>query len=331
MRQGKKIVVWAVAVMMIVNTAWAGRWHRWGHCQPVYCGPVYYESNCGPSCGPSDCGVVYEETDCCTNAPADSSGCDGVTTEHAPAIPSEPITPQPSLHEDMPPAPPEPAPVEPAPAPARQPTPTDTFTPAPTPAEPAPVTPAPTTPPAAAPMPTPTPAPTTPAPTAPAPSAEVEDLFSQPETTPAEPQTKPAEPAEVEDLFKEPEAAPAKPTDEVDDLFKDLDAPSGNKAAASEAPATPAEPSKEVEDLFSEPAGPMAAAEPKSDASEGMRLWTDNTGEFQVRARLVVVGKTHVRLLKDTGKFTTVPYSRLSQTDLAYVRTQSDASKVAGF
>jgi hypothetical protein len=44
-----------------------------------------------------------------------------------------------------------------------------------------------------------------------------------------------------------------------------------------------------------------------------------------------VIGKTHVRLLKDTGKFTTVPYSRLSQTDLAYVRTQTDASKVAGF
>jgi hypothetical protein len=182
--------------------------------------------------------------------------------------------------------------------------------------------------------PAPEPAPTTPAPQTPAaPSSEVEDLFSQPETTPAEPQTKPAEPAEVEDLFKEPEAAPAKPADEVDDLFKDLDeTPSGNKAAASEAPAAEsAEPSKEVEDLFSEPTGPMAAAEAKADAADGLRLWTDNTGKFQVRARLVVIGKTHVRLLKDTGKFTTVPYSRLSQTDLAYVRTQTDASKVAGF
>ena len=44
----------------------------------------------------------------------------------------------------------------------------------------------------------------------------------------------------MEDLFKEPEATPAKPADEVDDLFKDLDeTPSGNKAAASEPQARP--------------------------------------------------------------------------------------------
>jgi len=331
MRQGKKIVVWAVAVMMVANSAWAGRWRHWGHCQPVYCGPVY-ESGCYESSSCGDCGVVVEESGCSTSVPADCSGCEGVTTDKVPSeggetAPVEPTTPQPSLDDDMPPAPPEPAPAETTPAPATPPAPANTFTPAPPAAKPAPMTPAP------APAPTtPAPAPTTPAPaTPPAPAADVEDLFSQPETTPAEPQTKPAEPAEVEDLFKEPEAAPAKPADEVDDLFKDLDAPSGNKAAASEAPAAPAEPSKEVEDLFSEPTGPMAAAEPKTDAADGMRLWTDNTGEFQVRARLVVVGKTHVRLLKDTGKFTTVAYSRLSQTDLAFVRTQSDASKVAGF
>ncbi len=318
MRQGKKIVVWAVAVMMVANSASAFRWRHGGHCQPVYCGPVYGSGCYESSCGPADCGVVYEESGCSTSMPADCAGCE-VTTDKVPSAPiesTEPSTPQPTLDDDMPPAPPEPARFEPTPAPA--------------PVEPAPATPAPApvTPPAT--RPTPTPAPT-PAPAAPAPSAEVEDLFSQPETTPVEPQTKPAEPAEVEDLFKEPETAPAKPTDEVDDLFKDLDAPSGNKAAANEAPATPAEPSKEVEDLFSEPTGPMAAAEPKTDAADGMRLWSDNTGEFQVRARLVVVGKTHVRLLKDTGKFTTVPYSRLSQTDLAFVRAQTDASKVAGF
>ena len=324
MRQGKKIVVWAVAIMMVANSASAFRWRHWGHCQPVYCGSSYSSACYESSCGPADCGVVYEESGCCASVPADCSNCE-VTTDKVPSpavefTPAEPVTPQPTLDQDVPPAPPEPAPVERTP-----PVPRETFTPAPAAVEPAPVTPAPReiTPPAATPIPAPAPAP--------APSAEVEDLFSQPETTPVDPQTKPAEPAEVEDLFKEPEAAPAKPTDEVDDLFKDLDAPSGNKAAASEAPAAPNEPSKEVEDLFSEPAGPMAAAEPKSDSADGMRLWSDNTGEFQVRARLVVVGKTHVRLLKDTGKFTTVPYSRLSQTDLAFVRTQTDASKVAGY
>jgi hypothetical protein len=156
------------------------------------------------------------------------------------------------------------------------------------------------------------------------------------------PETKPAEPAEVEDLFKEPAAAPApeKPAGEVDDLFKDLDdTKDGNKAAASEAPTeAPVQPeNKEIEDLFSDPqAAPMTAVEKpvpaqvaKSEPTSDMRTWIDNTGKYEIRGRLVVVGKTHVRILKESGKFTTVPFGRLSQADLAFVRQQADRAIVA--
>jgi hypothetical protein len=156
------------------------------------------------------------------------------------------------------------------------------------------------------------------------------------------PETKPAEPAEVEDLFKEPAPAanPEKPAGDVDDLFKDLDdTKDGNKAAASEAPAeAPAQPeNKEIEDLFSDPqAAPMTAVEKpapaqvaESEPASDMRTWIDNTGKYEIRGRLVVVGKTHVRILKESGKFTTVPFGRLSQADLAFVRQQADRAIVA--
>jgi hypothetical protein len=175
----------------------------------------------------------------------------------------------------------------------------------------------------------------------------VEDLFSEPAAVPATPETKPAEPAEVEDLFKEPApAAPApgeKPAGEVDDLFKDLDeAKDGNKAAATDTPAAaPAAPdsNKEVEDLFSDPApAPMSSVErpaptPVTETKpvNDMRTWTDNTGNYQIRGRLVVIGKTHVRILKESGKYTTVPFTRLSQADLAFVREQADGAIVASF
>jgi hypothetical protein len=175
----------------------------------------------------------------------------------------------------------------------------------------------------------------------------VEDLFSEPAAVPATPETKPAEPAEVEDLFKEPApATPApaeKPAGEVDDLFKDLDeTKDGNKAAATETPAeTPAAPdsNKEVEDLFSDPApAPMSAVEKPAPTQvtetkpvNDMRTWTDNTGNYQIRGRLVVIGKTHVRILKETGKYTTVPFTRLSQADLAFVREHADGAIVASF
>ncbi len=58
------------------------------------------------------------------------------------------------------------------------------------------------------------------------------------------------------------------------------------------------------------------------------RNWTDNTGTFHTAARLMWVGEDSVRLLKDTGRFATVPFRRLSQEDLAYV--QQHAQMLSG-
>jgi hypothetical protein len=54
-----------------------------------------------------------------------------------------------------------------------------------------------------------------------------------------------------------------------------------------------------------------------------MREWTDNTGHYHVVARLVSVTDTHVRLFKENGRYTTVPFERLSQADLAFVQNQA--------
>jgi hypothetical protein len=49
------------------------------------------------------------------------------------------------------------------------------------------------------------------------------------------------------------------------------------------------------------------------------REWTDNTGTYRVHARVAVIFEDRVRLLKDTGRITTVPFTRLSSRDRAYV------------
>jgi hypothetical protein len=63
---------------------------------------------------------------------------------------------------------------------------------------------------------------------------------------------------------------------------------------------------------------------------DGLRLWTDNTGKHQVRARLVMVLDGKVRLEKETGRFTTVPFERLSLGDLAFVRGHAPALAATG-
>ncbi len=62
---------------------------------------------------------------------------------------------------------------------------------------------------------------------------------------------------------------------------------------------------------------PSVASRPASAMS--FRIWTDNTGNYQTVGQLVQVSDSHVRLLKDNGRFSTVPRTRLSQADLAYV------------
>jgi hypothetical protein len=74
---------------------------------------------------------------------------------------------------------------------------------------------------------------------------------------------------------------------------------------------------------------PAAAQVAVAEAPNAWRVWTDNTGNYQVNARLVSVGETSVRLLKDTGKYTTVPMGRLSRIDLDFV-VRHNVTAVAG-
>jgi hypothetical protein len=50
-----------------------------------------------------------------------------------------------------------------------------------------------------------------------------------------------------------------------------------------------------------------------------VRLWTDNTGVYQVRGRLAVIMDDHIRIFKENGRYATVPMQRLSQLDRDYV------------
>ena len=50
-----------------------------------------------------------------------------------------------------------------------------------------------------------------------------------------------------------------------------------------------------------------------------MRTWTDSTGSFEVIGRVYDISVGSVRLLKDNGRFTTVPMHRLSRADQDYV------------
>jgi len=74
-----------------------------------------------------------------------------------------------------------------------------------------------------------------------------------------------------------------------------------------------------------------AAAKPKSDdpfadpfqtSADGklaLRKWVDDSGTFRVQGRLILILEGKVRLLKETGRTTTVPLQRLSDADRRYV------------
>jgi hypothetical protein len=52
------------------------------------------------------------------------------------------------------------------------------------------------------------------------------------------------------------------------------------------------------------------------------RVWTDDTGKFQITARLVAVQEGHVKLMSSAGHLLNVPIYRLSLGDIAFVRQQ---------
>ncbi len=130
----------------------------------------------------------------------------------------------------------------------------------------------------------------------------------------------------------ENKAAPA--GDDMDDLFEDAPKAAPKRAAIERADEDSLDPTAEDEPMTEEgsvqvpPAQPQPVAavpappaEPAAPANE-MRLWTDNTGNYTVMARLVVVLDGKVRLQKESGRFTTVPLERLSKPDLAFVQNQ---------
>ncbi len=85
--------------------------------------------------------------------------------------------------------------------------------------------------------------------------------------------------------------------------------------------ATSAEVAKnEFESLFESP----TFIPPSEFRGAEMRRWRDNTGAYEVEARLMIIYPEKVRLRKDNGRTTTVAMRRLSEFDQAYVRWVAD-------
>jgi hypothetical protein len=78
----------------------------------------------------------------------------------------------------------------------------------------------------------------------------------------------------------------------------------------------PAEEGSDLDDLFGQLSD--GAILVNSDDLP-MRSWTDNTGLFKTRGRLVLIGSDFVRILKENSRHCTVPLGRLSRADLGYV------------
>jgi hypothetical protein len=105
----------------------------------------------------------------------------------------------------------------------------------------------------------------------------------------------------------QPNTAPATSQPHDDDPFAPLK------------PATPHN-AKPAAPIATEPT--MKRIDPLAPAADGQlpsRQWTDNSNQFQVQARLLLILDGKVRLLKETGRTTTVPLDRLSPDDRAYV------------
>jgi hypothetical protein len=202
---------------------------------------------------------------------------------------------------------------------------------------------------------------TPPSTSAPQPAESIEDIFGEPSTSDTqeapqgtkEQDNKPAADS-VEDLFGEPGADAAPPNSEsFEDLFgatlQESTAPSIAERAhqapqdGTQEPVLPSEssspttiPDHPIPDQIARPSdseGTTLVAHQPADASieRGlpdlpMRNWTDNTGIYHTMARLVVIGSDSVRLLKDNGRFTTVPLRRLSKADLDYVKLHGTGS-----
>jgi hypothetical protein len=169
---------------------------------------------------------------------------------------------------------------------------------------------------------------TTPA-TPPAETEPTDDLFGPSETETTPPAAEPTTPAAEDDLFApaEPAAEPAPSTEEPsapaeDDLFGP---PAETTPPAEEEATPPAEESEEEDDLFSNAGAILHQA--GGLGSVELRRWVDDTGRHSCRGRLIRMLDGKVRLRKENGRTTTVPLSRLSAEDLAFVHRQASAER----
>ncbi len=147
------------------------------------------------------------------------------------------------------------------------------------------------------------------------PEDEGDDLFDDVdiEVDIEEPTDSPADSDDTEDLF------PADDADDTEDLFPTDD--------ADELPGDSENSDDDLDDLFGQapathaPANAQVTTPVKQPKTAPLfRVWTDDTGSYQTVGRLVKISNTHVRLLKDNGRFSTVSKRRLSESDLAYVQ-----------
>ncbi len=129
-------------------------------------------------------------------------------------------------------------------------------------------------------------------------------------SVPAGPVATPDFPAVSDDPFA-PIAAPSPVPTNTDNHSDDPFAPLPTSPAVNEKPATSLvlEPTLKKLDMLT----------PGSDGRLPLREWTDNTGKFNVEAKLVLIQGGKVRLLKETGRTTTVAIERLSKADRDYV------------
>ncbi len=173
------------------------------------------------------------------------------------------------------------------------------------------------------------------------PANPLDDLFGTPSTDKAPSATPGA--SDLDNLFKSTQSEPngempieaTKPvsTDvESDPNFDNLFANPGSTSTLESArPERVQEPSADsnskkpdasFDDLFKSTSAPVEKTiAPEELAFRGaeFREWVDNTGDYSVKARLVVIYPDRVRLVKENGKFTAVPMSRLCNADRDYV------------
>ena len=145
---------------------------------------------------------------------------------------------------------------------------------------------------------------------APESSDDATDLFDEPadDLAPAEDPQPAEDPAPAEE--SEPTGEDPAPSDGSDSIF-DLDLPDEQPEDGG------------LDDPFGRVV-PVTET-PGGLDSNSLRHWTDNTGSYTIRGRLIKLLNGKVKLVKENGRTTTVPLGRLSQSDLVFVRQQAGA------